>query len=206
LKQVVLKQVVLKQVMDRPAGTHRHRTPDQILGPYFPTGHTPAPQADLTRFGGSEGLALGETIEVTGRVLNLDGEPVRGVRVTIWQANTFGRYAHANDPNPAPLDPNFVGCVGIRSDSDGVYRIKTIKPGAYPAGAEWMRPPHIHFEIHGRFERLITQMYFPGEPLNACDRLLNAALRPDLLIATPVSSGNSPHHRILNFDIVLTRG
>jgi protocatechuate 3,4-dioxygenase, beta subunit len=192
--------------MDSSTSTHRLRTPDQILGPYFPTGQTPASQADLTRVRGAEGLARGEIVEVTGRVLNLDGEPVRGIPVTIWQANTFGRYVHVNDPNPAPLDPNFVGCIGIRSDSEGVYRIKTVKPGAYPAGPDWMRPPHIHFEIHGQFERLITQMYFPDEPLNACDRLLGAALRPDLLIATPVSSENRPHHRMLNFDIVLTRG
>jgi protocatechuate 3,4-dioxygenase, beta subunit len=183
----------------------RHRTPDQILGPYFPTGHSPAPQADLTSLKG-EGLALGEIIEVTGTILNIDGEPVRGVPITIWQANTFGRYLHPNDHNPAPLDPHFVGCVGIRSDNDGTYRIKTVKPGAYPAGPDWMRPPHLHFEVHGRFERLITQMYFPGEPLNACDRLLNAALRPDLLIAKPAPSGDGSGHSALNFDIVLARG
>jgi protocatechuate 3,4-dioxygenase, beta subunit len=192
--------------MDSSTGPRRHRTPDQILGPYFPTGHQPAAQADLTAINGAEGLARGEIIEVTGRVLNLDGEPVRGVPVTIWQANSFGRYVHVNDHNPAPLDPNFVGCVGIRSDRDGVYRIKTVKPGAYPAGPGWTRPPHIHFEIHGQFERLITQMYFPGEPLNACDRLLNAALRPNLLIAKPVASQDSRGHSVLNFDIVLSRG
>ena len=139
-------------------------------------------------------------------MLNLDGEPVRNIPIIVWQANTFGRYAHGNDPNPAPLDSIFVGCVGIRSDDDGVYRIKTVKPGAYPAGPDWMRPPHIHFEIHGRFERLITQMYFPDEPLNACDRLLNTALRPDLLIAKPVPSEHGCDHRVLNFDIVLSRG
>ncbi|XSC43886.1 protocatechuate 3,4-dioxygenase [Bradyrhizobium sp. RDT10] len=193
--------------MDNSTGTRRlHRTPDQILGPYFPTGQTPVPQVDLTSVKGVEGCAQGEVIEVTGRVLNLDGEPVRGVPVTIWQANSFGRYGHANDPNPAPLDPHFVGCVGIRSDSDGSYRIRTVKPGAYPAGPDWMRPPHIHFEVHGRFERLITQMYFPGEPLNACDRLLNAALHPDLLVASPVPFEDPPSHRVLHFDIVLTRG
>jgi protocatechuate 3,4-dioxygenase, beta subunit len=192
--------------MDNSTGTRLHRTPDQILGPYFPTGQTPAPQVDLTSVKGVEGCAQGEIIEVTGRVLNLDGEPVRGVAVTIWQANSFGRYVHTNDPNPAPLDPHFVGCVGIRSDSDGIYRIKTVKPGAYPAGPDWMRPPHIHFEVHGRFERLITQMYFPGEPLNACDRLLNAALRPDLLIAESLPSEDGSGHRVLNFDIVLARG
>jgi protocatechuate 3,4-dioxygenase beta subunit len=192
--------------MDNSSATRRHRTPDQILGPYFPTGHTPVPQDDLTSVKGIEGHAQGEIIEVTGRVLNLDGEPVRNIPIIVWQANTFGRYAHGNDPNPAPLDSSFVGCVGIRSDDDGVYRIKTVKPGAYPAGPDWMRTPHIHFEIHGRFERLITQMYFPDEPLNACDRLLNAALRPDLLIAKPVPSEDGCDHRVLNFDIVLSRG
>ena len=194
--------------MDNSSATRRHRTPDQILGPYFPTGQTQtsARQVDLTSIKGVEGYAQGEIIEVTGRILNLAGDPVCGVPVTIWQANTFGRYVHVNDPNPAPLDPHFVGCVGIRSDNDGFYWIKTVKPGAYPAGPDWMRPPHIHFEVHGRFERLITQMYFPDEPLNACDRLLNAALRPDLLIAKPVPSEDGSGPRVLNFDIVLARG
>jgi protocatechuate 3,4-dioxygenase beta subunit len=142
--------------------TDRHRTPDQILGPYFPIGCTPAQKDDLTTIEGVDGVAQGQIIEVSGRILNHHGEPLRGIGLTIWQANSFGRYAHGNDHNVAPLDPNFVGCVGVRSDSDGVYRIKTIKPGAYPAGPDWMRPPHIHFEVHGRFERLITQMYFPA--------------------------------------------
>lgn len=192
--------------MANSTGTNRHRTPDQILGPYFPAGQTPVPQADLTSVNGVDGLAHGEIIEVTGKILNLAGVPLRGVPVTIWQANSFGRYVHVNDPNLAPLDPHFVGCVGIRSDSDGAYRIKTVKPGAYPAGPDWMRPPHIHFEVHGRFERLITQMYFPDEPLNACDRLLNAALRPNLLIAKPGPSEDGSDHPVLNFDIVLVRG
>ncbi|MDH2351226.1 protocatechuate 3,4-dioxygenase [Bradyrhizobium sp. SSUT112] len=192
--------------MNNLSATRRYRTPDQILGPYFPTGHTAVPQDDLTSVKGIEGHAQGEIIQVTGRVLNLDGEPVRNIPIIVWQANTFGRYAHGNDPNPAPRDSSFVGCVGIRSDDDGFYRIKTVKPGAYPAGPDWMRPPHIHFEIHGRFERLITQMYFPDEPLNACDRLLNAALRPDLLMAKPVPSEDGCDHRALNFDIVLSRG
>jgi protocatechuate 3,4-dioxygenase, beta subunit len=184
----------------------RHRTPDQILGPYFPIGCTPAKKDDLTTIEGLDGVAQGEIIEIAGRILNRHGEPIRGVGLTIWQANTFGRYAHSNDANPAPLDPNFVGCVDIRSDNDGAYRIKTVKPGAYPAGPDWMRPPHIHFEIHGQFERLITQMYFPGEPLNTSDRLLSAALRPDLLIATCLPPRDPPGRRVLNFDIVLSRG
>jgi protocatechuate 3,4-dioxygenase beta subunit len=191
--------------MDNSTSTSLHRTPDQILGPYFPIGHAPARQADLTSVNGVKGIAQGEIIEITGRVVNLDGEPVRGVPVTIWQANSFGRYLHANDLNPAPLDPSFVGCVRIRTDNDGVYRIKTVKPGAYPAGPDWIRPPHVHFEVHGQFERLVTQMYFPGEPLNVSDRLLNAALRPDLLVARLLTR-DLRSRRALNFDIVLSRG
>jgi protocatechuate 3,4-dioxygenase beta subunit len=190
--------------MDNSNGGRRYRTPDQVLGPYFPTEHSPLAQTDLTLIEGTEGRAQGEIIEVIGRILDLQGEPVRNIPITVWQANTFGRYAHGNDSNPAPLDSNFVGCANFRSDDDGIYRIKTVKPGAYPAGPDWIRPPHIHFEIHGKFERLITQMYFPDEPLNAIDRLLNAVLRPDLLIATCVSPESDP--RVLNFDIVLSRG
>ncbi len=144
------------------------RTPDQILGPFFPLGSKPA-------------------------------------SLTIWQANTFGRYVHPNDFNPAPLDPNFVGFAAIRSDKDGRYRIKTVKPGPYPVGPDWTRAPHIHLEVRGQFDRLVTQMYFPGEPLNASDRLLMSAPRPDLLIAQPVGSTHRPHG-VLSFDIVLTRG
>jgi protocatechuate 3,4-dioxygenase, beta subunit len=189
-----------------PNSTDRLRTPDQILGPYFPIGCTPVQKDDLTTIEGVDGVAQGEIIEIAGRILNRHGEPVRGVGLTIWQANTFGRYAHSNDANSAPLDPNFVGCAYIRSDNDGAYRIKTVKPGAYPAGPNWTRPPHIHFEVHGQFERLITQMYFPGEPLNNCDRLLNTALRPDLLIAAYPSPQGRPGIHVLNFDIVLSRG
>lgn len=101
----------------------------------------------------------GDIIEVTGRILNRDGEPV----------------------------------------------VKTVKPGAYPAGPDWKRPPHVHFEVHGQFELLITQMYFPNEPLNATDRLLNAALRPDLLIATVSPQDHGPYS-VFKFDIVLSRG
>jgi protocatechuate 3,4-dioxygenase beta subunit len=183
----------------------RHRTPDQILGPYFPTRCRAFTSADLTAVEGGNGRAQGEIIEVTGRVLNLKGEPVRGARLTIWQANSFGRYRHSNDRNVAPLDPNFVGCTRLRSSDDGSYLIRTIKPGAYPASPDWTRPPHIHFEVRGRFERLVTQMYFPDEPLNERDRLLAAALRPDLLVATPTSR-KEPARRVLNFDLVLTRG
>jgi protocatechuate 3,4-dioxygenase, beta subunit len=187
------------------ASENRYRTPDQILGPFFPMRRRAVASADLTMVEGGNARAQGEVIEVTGRILNLDGEPVRGARLTIWQANSFGRYRHTNDRNVAPLDPNFAGCTRIRSNDDGSYAIRTIKPGAYPAGTDWTRPPHIHFEVQGRFERLVTQMYFPGEPLNERDRLLAAALRPELLVAAETTP-QQPPRRILNFDIVLVRG
>jgi protocatechuate 3,4-dioxygenase, beta subunit len=187
------------------ASETRHRTPDQILGPYFPTRRHAFTSNDLTTVKRSASRAQGEIIEVRGRVLNLNGEPVHAARLTIWQANSFGRYSHANDSNPAPLDPNFVGYTRIRSSDDGRYTIKTIKPGAYPASPNWTRPPHIHFEVQARFEWLVTQMYFPGEPLNDRDRLLASALYPESLVATEATPQHS-QRRVLNFDIVLVRG
>ena len=191
---------------DRMQLPNRQRTPHQVLGPYFPVASMSVSSGDLTGGDGREDRAQGEIIEVKGRVLNREGEPVRGARLTIWQANTFGRYAHPNDSNPAPSDANFVGFAAIVSDHNGAYSIKTVKPGVYPIGPGQMRPPHIHFEVQGKFERLITQMYFPGEPLNSCDRFLTSASQPDLLIARPLSLQDDLGHHALVFDIVLTRG
>jgi protocatechuate 3,4-dioxygenase beta subunit len=177
-------------------------TPHQILGPYFPAVQTPIPTDDLTVVDGMVGRAQGEIIVVEGRVLNRVGEPIESARVVIWQANSFGRYAHPNDSNPAPLDANFVGFAQIISDCDGAYRFKTVKPGSYPAGSGRIRPPHIHFEVQGKFDRLITQMYFPDESLNASDPLLMSANAPDLLVARSRDNSN----RTFMFDIVLIRG
>jgi len=180
-------------------------TPHQILGPYFPAIDSPIATDDLTVVDGIAARAQGEIIVVEGRVLNRAGEPVEGARLVIWQANSFGRYAHLNDTNPEPLDESFVGFAEIISGCDGAYRFKTVKPGAYPAGSDRIRPPHIHFEIQGKFDRLITQMYFPGEPLNARDPLLLSANAPDLLIARPLISLHNSY-RTFVFDIVLIRG
>jgi protocatechuate 3,4-dioxygenase beta subunit len=146
------------------AQTAWQRTPEQILGPFYPL-TTLGQNADLTHVPGRPGRAAGLVLNVMGRVLNLKGEPVRNAKVEIWQANTHGRYTHPSDHNTAPLDPNFVGSAVLTTDEDGRYRFKTIKPAAYPAGPNRMRPAHIHFQVSGRQDRLVTQMYFEGDPL-----------------------------------------
>jgi len=124
---------------------------------------------DLTRNALKNGAPIGERIIVTGRVLDDAGRPVRDTLVEIWQANAAGRYVHRTDQHDAPLDPNFLGAGRTLTDSQGRYRFVTIKPGAYPWGNHpnaW-RPNHIHFSLFGSHfaSRLVTQMYFPGDPL-----------------------------------------
>ena len=131
---------------------------------------------DLTRQ--HEGEPLGERITVTGQVLDTTGRPLRNTLVEVWQANAAGRYRHRDDRWPAPLDPNFSGAGRCLTDDEGRYRFTTVKPGAYPWGNHdnaW-RPAHIHFSLLGDafLQRLVTQMYFPGDPLQAFDPIFNA--------------------------------
>jgi len=140
---------------------------------YLPIGDT---DNDLTRQHASD--PLGERIIVSGRVLDEDGRPVPGTLVEIWQCNASGRYAHVVDDHPAPLDPNFSGAGRTLTDADGRYRFVTIKPGAYPWRNHpnaW-RPAHIHFSVFGSsfLSRLVTQMYFPNDPLFAYDPILQS--------------------------------
>ena len=132
--------------------------------------------ADLTRQHSAE--PLGERIIVTGRVLDSDGRPVRNTLVEVWQANAAGRYIDPADDHPAPLDPNFTGAGRCLTDADGRYRFTTVKPGAYPWRNHpnaW-RPAHVHFSLFGESlaSRLVTQMYFPGDPLIPLDPILNS--------------------------------
>ncbi len=150
-------------------------TAEQVIGPFYPV-RLPADQdADLTVIAGHQARALGTIVYLSGRVTNLRGEPVANAELEIWQANAVGRYAHAADDNPQPVDPNFDGYARVRADTEGRYRIKTIKPGAYPVTPVpgWMRPPHIHFDVRGKTSRLVTQMYFDGEELNTKDRFFD---------------------------------
>jgi protocatechuate 3,4-dioxygenase beta subunit len=135
---------------------------------------------DLTAFG--KGPPLGERLIVAGRVLDEDGRPVPRSLVEIWQANAAGRYAHEGDQHRAPLDPNFRGTGQMLTDDDGAFRFLTIKPGAYPwrnSPNAW-RPAHIHFSLFGsrNDSRLVTQMYFPGDPLLAYDPVIHAIADP----------------------------
>jgi protocatechuate 3,4-dioxygenase beta subunit len=135
---------------------------------------------DLTRQ--HEGEPLGERITVGGRVLDTEGTPLRNTLVEIWQANAAGRYRHRVDRWPAPLDPNFSGAGRAVTDDQGRYRFVTIKPGPYPWGNHdnaW-RPAHIHFSLLGRAfaQRLVTQMYFPADPLFPYDPIFNAVGDP----------------------------
>ena len=185
------------------------RTPDQILGPFYPVVKPLDQDADLTTIAGKPGRAAGQVIHVMGRVVNAEGRPVQGARVEVWQGNTHGRYTHPSDHNPAPLDPNFEGFAVLTTDAEGRYRMKTIKPGAYPAGPDRMRPPHIHFDITGKSNRLVTQMYFAGEPLNDKDLFLQGAgAGKERLIVSlrPPTQGLEPDSLVARWDIVLEDG
>jgi protocatechuate 3,4-dioxygenase beta subunit len=183
-------------------------TPPQILGPFYPVSERPDPAADLARPGGGAAEAQGQLIHVRGRVLNSFGKPVSHARIDIWQANAAGKYRHPSDANPAPLDPAFNGFARLTADASGRYSFRTIKPGGYPTAEGDMRPPHIHFDIEGRFDRLVTQLYFAGEAENQTDRWLNAAPHPERLIVTLQELPSQRETRALtaHFDIVLTTG
>lgn len=188
----------------------RMLTPEAIAGPFYPILKPLDKDADLTLIGRKKTRAAGKIVHVTGRVLNEQGQPVKGAKIEIWQANTWGRYSHASDPNTtAQLDPNFQGYTILTTDSLGRYRFKTIKPGAYPATETWMRPPHIHFDVFGKTDRLITQMYFPDEPLNGKDEIfLDLGSYKQAAVADPLppSKDIEPDAMLLNWDIVLTKG
>lgn len=151
-------------------------TLSELTGPVYGHDDVTAAEADLTTRHAGE--PLGERIIVAGRVLDEDGRPVPHTLVEIWQANAAGRYIHLNDQHPAPLDPNFTGAGRIVTDAEGRYRFVSIKPGAYPWRNHhnaW-RPAHIHFSLFGPsfLSRLVTQMYFPGDPLFAFDPIFNS--------------------------------
>jgi len=180
------------------------RTPPQILGPFYPFMLTPTEGGDLTNGGHAKGTVL----YLSGRVLTEKGEPVVGAKVEIWQANAAGRYPHPNDDNfAAPLDEKFQGFAVTKTDGQGRYDFKTVKPAAYPAAPGRWRPAHIHFQVTAKYEQLVTQMYFKGDQYNESDSWLNSSSRKELLITDPTAAaGKEPGAQAVTFDIVLTRG
>ena len=178
-------------------------------GPVFGESDVGPLDGDLTRQHESE--PLGERIIVSGRVLDSGGRPIANTLVEVWQANAAGRYAHDVDRHPAPLDPNFTGAGRCLTGPDGEYRFVTVKPGAYP----WQnhpnawRPAHIHFSVFGRAfaDRLVTQMYFPGDPLFDHDPIFQSVRDPqvrELLISRFDLETTEPDWALgYRFDIVL---
>jgi protocatechuate 3,4-dioxygenase beta subunit len=187
-------------------------TRTEVTGPLLGAGRVGALDHDLTRQ--HDGEPLGERIVVHGRLLDARGRPVRRSLVEVWQTNAAGRYAHPEDRHPAPLDPNFTGAGRALTDDDGRYRFVTVKPGAYPWGNHhnaW-RPAHIHFSLFGSAfsERLVTQMYFPGDPLFEYDPIFNSvrdrAARERLVCALDLDATEPEWALAYRFDIVLGGG
>jgi len=149
------------------------QTLSELTGPVYSQDALGPLDDDLTKNGAVDGEPLGERIIVTGRVMDEDGRPVPSTLVEIWQTNAAGRYIHKVDQHNAPIDPNFFGAGRCMTDAAGRYRFITVRPGAYPWGnhANGWRPPHIHFSLFGPsfLTRLVTQMYFPGDPLLELD-------------------------------------
>jgi protocatechuate 3,4-dioxygenase beta subunit len=203
-----------------PYGSTRLRSPNErliavpqtlseITGPAFGAAFVREGDNDLTHAG--KGGAIGERILVSGRVLDENGRPVPNALIEVWQANAAGRYLHKRDQHDAPLDPNFSGEGRTVTDANGRYQFKTVKPGAYPWGNHFngWRPQHIHFSLFGRANatRLVTQMYFPGDPLLDFDPIFQCV--PDVkarnrLVAALDWETTVPEYALgYRFDIVL---
>ncbi|MGF1503774.1 MAG: protocatechuate 3,4-dioxygenase subunit beta [Chloroflexi bacterium] len=153
------------------------RTLSELTGPVYGEDTVRPEDSDLTRNAVVNGEPIGERIIVTGRLLDDSGHPIPNALIEVWQANAAGRYIHKKDQHDAPLDPNFTGAGRTLTNDQGEYTFTTIRPGAYPWRNHenaW-RPPHIHFSVFGTtfLERLVTQMYFPGDPLLAYDPIYN---------------------------------
>lgn len=172
------------------------QTLSELTGPVYGHSDVQPGEADLTRQHAGE--PLGERIIVQGRVLDEGGRPVPNTLVEIWQCNAAGRYIHQTDQHPAPLDPNFTGAGRVVTDDRGHYQFTTIKPGAYPWRNHhnaW-RPAHIHLSLFGPsfLTRLVTQMYFPGDPLFPFDPIFNS-----------VTDAKARERMICRFDLETTK-
>ncbi len=182
-------------------------TSAQDLGPFYPIVRPADHDADLTRVRGRQGTAMGQPINLLGQIVDRQGHPIRGAQIDLWQCNAAGRYDHPGDrTNRAALDPNFLGFARLTTDRDGRFKVRSVKPKDYdtPIGR---RTPHIHFSIDGRAERLVTQMYFPNEPLNDIDFLLKNAQPRESVIAEAIDPlSGDPQALAFRWTVVLAQG
>lgn len=159
----------------------RPQTAAELAGPIAVQRRLPPVRGDLAGHGATR--AIGQLIHLRARVVDEDGAPVEGAVVEVWHCNAAGKYIHPNDTHDAPPDPNFYGAARLVAGDGGLIELRTIKPGAYPVPdtGGWWRPPHVHFSVWGRvwLSRLVTQMFFPGDPLNEKDPILNAIRDPE---------------------------
>ncbi len=186
-------------------------TMPMALGPFYPIEKPADSDADMVQVAGRPGKASGKIIEVSGRILNRHGQPVPGAKIEIWQANAVGRYTHKSDTSAQPIDPNFEGFASLVADKDGGYRFLSIEPGAYKPSSTW-RAKHIHYQVDGRLNRVVTQMYFAGDPLLAQDRTLAKDLNqkpggsfPPVIFGRALGTRADGAER-LAFDVVLIDG
>lgn len=189
----------------------RPRTMSELTGPSGQGRRLAQLGSDIAGHGRRQ--ALGQLIHVRLAVVDEDGSPVGGAMVEMWQANAAGRYAHPNDSEHAPLDPHFTGAARVVTDESGRIEFRTIKPGGYPVpdSQRWWRPPHLHFSLWGRsfLSRMVTQMFFPGEPLNAQDRILLAVASADAreaLVARALPTSEGPDDALVYEHRIVVRG
>ena len=187
-----------------------YRIPAEARDPFTPNPPVPvlrAGEGDLTRIAPGRPRAFGDAVLVAGRILDEDLRPVRRTLVEVWNANAHGRYSHEIDAgrNDAPLDPHFYGFGRLLTDDEGRYAVRTIKPGAYIARRDinWWRPPHVHFSILGSGVRLVTQMYFPDEPLNEKDFIFLIVPEGDRSRVIGRSAASLDGDRRFDFDVVI---
>lgn len=179
-------------------------TPDEAEGPFYPVHRQNDKDADLTHIEGHRSSADGQYIVVGGQVRDTHGDPVAGVTLEIWQADTDGRYHHPYDPRAVKRDEDFQGWAILKSNERGEFHFKTVMPGAYPAGRDWIRPPHIHFKISKPgYRELTTQMYFPEQALNQKDLLLQQKSAAEQAAMTAKHTGQQGELIVYEYNIVL---
>ena len=183
-------------------------TPNEIEGPFYPITPQQDKDADLTKVAGKSGIAKGEIIEVFGQIFDQNNQPVEGVTLDLWQANSFGKYHHPHDNSDNPVDEHFQSWAILQSGREGRYRFKTVMPGAYPLpGGKVQRTPHIHFKIaKNGYESLLTQMYFPGQSLNDTDPLIaRKSAEETALMTAKIVEGKNSNHPEYQWDVIIAK-